>query len=113
MEQAKALLKYAKISPQKARLVVNQVRGLDVARALDILNFSPKKASDLIKKLLNSAMANAENNLGMDIDDLYVAEAFVTSGPVLKRARFRARGRVSRILKRTSHITLVLQEKSI
>ncbi len=111
MQQAMAKLKYAKISPQKARQVVNFVRGKHVSKALELLRYTPKKGAKMVEKLINSAIANAENNFGMDIDELYVSEIFVDSGPVLKRARFRARGRVARILKRTSHLTVVLAEK--
>lgn len=106
--QAKAILRTARISPQKARLVADQVRGLPVARATDLLQFSDKKAAHLIRKVLVSAVSNAENNLGADIDELKVATIMVDEGPVLKRFMARAKGRGTRILKRTSHITVVV-----
>lgn len=107
META-AKLKFARISPQKCRLVADQVRGLPVEKALDILKFSPKKAAGLLGKVLESAIANAEHNEGADIDELSVTQVFVDAGPVMKRIRPRAKGRANRILKRTSHITLMV-----
>ncbi|HHL18329.1 MAG TPA: 50S ribosomal protein L22 [Thiothrix sp.] len=107
META-AKLKFARISPQKCRLVADQVRGLPVEKALDILKFSPKKASGLMGKVLESAIANAEHNEGADIDELSVTQVYVDAGPVMKRIRPRAKGRANRILKRTSHITLMV-----
>lgn len=104
--------KNARISAQKARLVVDQIRGLPVARAINILTFSPKKAAGLIKKVLDSAIANAEHNLGADIDELKVSSAFVDEGPVLKRMHARARGRGARILKRSCHITLRVSDET-
>jgi large subunit ribosomal protein L22 len=106
--QAKAILRSSRISPQKARLVADQVRGLPVARALSLLKFSDKKAAELIYKVLYSATANAENNQGADVDALKVAAITVDEGPVLKRFAARAKGRGTRILKRTSHITVVV-----
>lgn len=103
-----AKLKFARISPQKCRLVADQVRGLPVEQALNILKFSPKKASGLVEKVLESAIANAENNEGADIDELSVTQIYVDAGPVMKRIRPRAKGRANRILKRTSHITLMV-----
>ena len=108
--EAKAILRGARISPQKARLVADQVRGLAVGRATNLLAFSDKKAAQLIKKLLLSAVANAENNLGADVDELKVAKIFVDEGAILKRMHARAKGRGSRISKRTSHITVVVGE---
>ena len=108
--QAKAILRGVRISPQKARLVADQVRGLAVGRATNLLAFSDKKAAQLIKKLLLSAVANAENNLGADVDELKVAKIFVDEGAILKRMHARAKGRGSRISKRTSHITVVVGE---
>jgi len=99
------------ISPQKARLVADQIRGLPVARALDILEFSPKKASRIVRKILDSAIANAEHNEGADIDELSVSTVFVDEGPVYKRIQARAKGRANRILKRTSHITVTVAER--
>ncbi len=106
--EAKAILRSARISPQKARLVADQVRGMPVARASDLLQFSDKKAAHMIRKVLMSAISNAENNQGADVDDLKVASVFVDEGPMLKRFMARAKGRGTRILKRTSHITVVV-----
>ncbi|MDZ3822281.1 MAG: 50S ribosomal protein L22 [Pseudoxanthomonas sp.] len=106
--EARAILRGARISPQKARLVADQVRGMPVGRATDVLAFSPKKGAALIKKLLLSAVSNAENNLGADVDELKVARIFVDEGPRLKRFAARAKGRGTRIVKRTSHITVVV-----
>lgn len=106
--EAKAILRTARISPQKARLVADQVRGMPAARALDLLKFSNKKAAHLIYKVVWSAVSNAENNLGADADELKVARIFVDEGPSLKRFMARAKGRGTRILKRTSHITVVV-----
>ncbi|MCK9530097.1 MAG: 50S ribosomal protein L22 [Gammaproteobacteria bacterium] len=109
--QTAAKLKFAKISPQKCRLVADQVRGMPVEKALQLLAFSPKKGSDLVKKVLESAIANAEHNDGADIDELKVKSIMVDEGPVLKRVHARAKGRANRITKRTSHITVVVAEK--
>ena len=106
--QAKAILRGVRISAQKARLVADQVRGLPVGRATDLLKFSDKKAAHLVKKVLMSAVANAENNLGADVDELKVASIMVDEGPRLKRMHARAKGRGSQIIKRTSHITVVV-----
>lgn len=102
--------RYARISAQKGRLVADQIRGLPVDKALNILQFSDKKAAVLVKKVLDSAIANAENNEGLDIDELYVSTICVDEGPTLKRMRARAKGRGSRIMKRTSHITVAVAE---
>ena len=101
-----AKLKGAAISAQKARLVADQIRGKNVEDALDILAFSPKKAAVLVKKVLNSAIANAEHNEGADIDELRISTIFVDEGLTMKRIRPRAKGRADRILKRTCHITV-------
>lgn len=101
-----AVLKTVRISPQKARLVADQVRGLPAARALELLKFSDKKAAHLIYKVLFSAISNAENNAGDDADELKVKTIMVDEGPMLKRFMARAKGRGTRILKRTSHITV-------
>ncbi|MDN3557221.1 MULTISPECIES: 50S ribosomal protein L22 [Halomonas] len=106
-----AKLRGARLSAQKARLVADQVRGKPVADALDLLTFSPKKASKLVKKVLQSAIANAEENNGMDIDELRVSTICVDEGMTLKRIRPRAKGRADRILKRTCHITVKVAEK--
>ena len=101
-----ARLKGAQISAQKARLVADQVRGMAVEEALSLLEFSPKKAAHIVKKLLDSAIANAENNEGADVDELKVSSIFVDEGMTMKRLRPRAKGRADRILKRSCHITL-------
>ena len=101
---------FARISPQKARLVADQIRGKSVDQALEILTFSNKKAAVLVKKVLESAIANAEHNEGADIDDLNVAKIFVDEGPIMKRIMPRAKGRADRILKRSCHITVVVAD---
>jgi len=106
--EATAILKYSRISPQKGRLVADQVRGLPVARALEVLEFSPKKAARLIRKVLESAIANAEHNEGADIDELKVQSIMVDVGPQIKRFHARAKGRGVRVVKRTSHITVTV-----
>lgn len=106
-----AKLKFARISAQKGRLVADQLRGLKVDRALNLLAFSPKKGADLMKKVLESAIANAEHNEGADVDELKVTKVFVDEGPSYKRLSPRAKGRGNRILKRTSHITVVVGNK--
>jgi large subunit ribosomal protein L22 len=108
--QAEAKLKYARISAQKVRLVADQIRGLQVEKALNVLSFSPKKSAGIIKKVLESAIANAEHNEGADIDELKIAAVMVDDGPTMKRIRARAKGRANRIMKRTSHITLMVAE---
>lgn len=104
--QTEATLKYARFSAQKGRLVVDQIRGLPVDKALNILSFSLKKGAKVVKKVLESAIANAEHNLGADIDELKVSSAYVNEGSSLKRMMPRAKGRGNRILKRTCHITI-------
>lgn len=105
-----AVLKNARISPQKARLVADQVRGLQVEKALQLLQFSSKKGADILKKVLDSAIANAENNDGADVDELKVSEIFVDAATPLKRIKARAKGRADRIVKRSSHITIRVAE---
>ena len=102
----------AAISAQKVRLVANQVRGMRVEKAEQLLAFSPKKAARLIKKVLMSAIANAEHNDGLDVDELIISTITVDEGPTLKRGRARAKGRGTKILKRTSHITVKVAEAS-
>ncbi|HCG6407474.1 TPA: 50S ribosomal protein L22 [Vibrio parahaemolyticus] len=102
---------FARISPQKARLVADLIRGKSVDQALEILTFSNKKAAALVKKVLESAIANAEHNEGADIDDLNVAKIFADEGPTMKRIMPRAKGRADRILKRSSHITVVVADR--
>jgi large subunit ribosomal protein L22 len=101
-----ARLKGAQISAQKVRLVADQVRGLRVEEALGLLEFSTKKAAHIVKKLLDSAIANAENNEGADVDELKVSSIFVDEGMTMKRLKPRAKGRADRILKRSCHITI-------
>ena len=108
-----AKLSYARVSVQKACFVLDAIRGKDVQSALAILEYNPRYASSIIKKLLESAIANAENNHNMDVTRLYVAECFVCPGPTLKRIRPKDHGRAHRILKRTSHMTIVLKEREI
>ena len=107
---AQAILKGVRLSAQKGRLVADQVRGLKVDRALDVLTFSPKKGAKLIKKVLESAIANAEHNLGADVDTLRVATIHVEKGPVLKRFTARAKGRGNRIVKPTCHIYVTVAD---
>ena len=109
--EAKAYLKYARISPRKVSIVLDLIRGKDVATAMAILKNTNKIACESLEKLLASAVANAENNFGMDVSKLYVSTCFVCPGPIMKRIRPRAQGRAFRVLKRSSHITLVLKEK--
>lgn len=106
-----AKLSYARVPVQKACFVLDAIRGKDVETALGILNYNPRYASSVIKKLLESAIANAENNNGMDRKDLYVAECYASNGPIMKRVRPRAQGRAYRIEKRLSHITVVLDQR--
>ena len=109
--EAKAHLKYARISPRKVKIVLDLIRGKDVGVAMAILQNTPKSASEYLIKLLGSAVANAENNFGMDVSKLYVSECFVCPGPTLKRIMARAKGSADRILKRTSHVTIVVKER--
>ena len=109
--QAKAILRYARISPRKVNIVNDLIRNKNVATARGILMNTPKAASELLIKLLDSAVANAENNFGMDADKLYISEIYANEGPTLNRIRPRAQGRAFRIRKRTSHITIVVKEK--
>lgn len=100
--------RHARISAQKVRLVADQVRGMEVEKALELLTFSNKKAATMVKAVLDSALANAEHNDGADIDELKVSEIMVDEGPTMKRIQPRAKGRANRILKRSSHITVVV-----
>ena len=109
--EARAYLKYARISPRKVCIVLDLIRGKNVDEAMGILKNTRKAASEYLIKLLNSAVANAENNFGMDKSKLYVSECFVCPGPTLKRMMPRARGSADRILKRTSHVTIAVKEK--
>jgi len=109
--QVSAILRHARISPQKCRLVADQVRGMPVERALQTLMFSNKKAATMVRKVLESAIANAEHNEGADIDELNVASIMVDEGPVMKRMHARAKGRGNRIVKLTSHIKVTVGSK--
>jgi large subunit ribosomal protein L22 len=109
--ETRAVAKYVRISPRKIRLVMNQVRGKQVGEALNMLSFTPKRGARILKKLVNSAVANAEQNTGVDVDSLYIMRVYADEGPTLKRWRPRAQGRATSIRKRTSHLTVVLNEK--
>ncbi|MCD8328393.1 MAG: 50S ribosomal protein L22 [Ruminococcus sp.] len=109
--EAKAILKDARISPRKVKIVLDLIRGKDYDVAMATVKHTPKAASEYLEKLLKSAAANAENNFNMDKDNLYVSECYVSAGRTLKRIRPASRGRANRILKRTSHVTVVLKEK--
>jgi len=109
--QALAKLRFARLSAQKGRLVADQIRGLPVEQALNTLAFSKKKGAALMKKVLDSAIANAENNEGADVDELKVKAVCVDEGPTMKRMRARAKGRGTRILKRSSHITVTVADE--
>lgn len=108
--QAEARMKHARISAQKARLVADQIRGLQVEQAVNLLTFSPKKGAKIVRKIVESAIANAEHDEGADVDDLRISEVQVNEGPTMKRIRARAKGRASRIFKRTSHISVTVAE---
>ena len=109
--ESKAVAKYVRIAPRKVRVVMNLIRGKNVAEAFAILKFTPKAGADAIEKVLRSAVANAENNFNMDVDNLYVSTCFVDQGPTLKRIHPRSRGQAFKILKRTSHITVAVDER--
>lgn len=109
--QAKAVARYVRIAPRKVSLVLDLIRGKKVGEAIAILKHTPKAASPIIEKVLNSALANADHNYNMDVESLVISEAYANQGPTLKRFRPRAMGRASKINKRTSHITVVLTEK--
>lgn len=109
--EAKAYLKYLRMSPRKVKLQCDMIRGKDVKSAIAYIMYTPKAASEPVLKLLRSAIANAENNHGMDVEKLYISTATADPGPTLKRGRPRAQGRYNRILKRTTHITIGVSEK--
>ncbi|MAH73078.1 MAG: 50S ribosomal protein L22 [Cellvibrionales bacterium TMED49] len=111
MGEVSAVLRGARISAQKVRLVANQVRGKDAEKALDILQFSEKKGASILKKVLESAIANAEHNEGADVDELVISRIFVDEGATMKRIKPRAKGRADRILKRSCHITVEVGER--
>ena len=108
---AKAIAKTVRIAPRKVRLVVDLIRGKKIGEAMAILKYTPKSASPVVEKVLKSAIANAEHNYDLDLENLYVSEAYVNEGPTMKRFRPRAKGSASPINKRTSHITIVVSEK--
>ncbi len=110
--EIKAVARFVRVSPQKVRLVMAQVRGEKVEVALGLLAFAPQKGAKILKKLVNSAVANAQENTDMDVDNLYISKIFADEGPTQKRWRPRALGRATKILKRTSHLTVILDEKS-
>ncbi len=109
--EAKAIAKYVRMSPRKARLVANLIKGKDIHEAEAILRYTPNKASGVIKKVMLSAAANAENNLGLDKADLVVKNAIIDQGPSIKRIKPRAQGRADRMVHRTSHVTVVVAER--
>ncbi|SHJ89225.1 LSU ribosomal protein L22P [Anaerobranca californiensis DSM 14826] len=109
--EAKSVARYVRIAPRKVRIVLDLIRGKSVSDALAILKFTPKAASPILEKVLKSAVANAEHNYDMDVNNLYISKAFADQGPTLKRFRPRAQGRATRINKKTSHITIVVAEK--
>ena len=110
--EAKAVAKFVRIAPRKVRVVMDLVRGKNVADAYAVLKFTPKAGADVVEKVLRSAVANAENNFEMDMEKLYVKTAFVDQGPTMKRIHPRSRGQAFKILKRTSHVTIVVDEKN-
>lgn len=110
--EARAYLRHARIAPRKVQIVLDLIRNKPVDEAMAVLKFTPKAAAEPLAKLLKSAVANAENNCSMDRKDLYVAECFVCPGPTLKRIRPRAQGRAFHIMKRTSHVTMVVRDRA-
>ena len=108
--EVRAVTRYVRIAPRKARLVTELIKGKPVEEALTILRFVPKKAARLVDKTLRSAVANAEQNPNIDVDTLYIKRIFVDEGPTMKRWRARAMGRATKVIKRTSHITVILDE---
>lgn len=112
MMEVKAVAKHVRISPQKVRKIVDAIKGRQVESGLNALRFMPQKASGIVEKVLKSAIANADHNQNLDVDSLIVKNIIVDPGPTLKRFRARARGRGSRILKRTSHITVIVADKA-
>jgi len=111
--EVKAILKYVRISPQKVRCIIETVKGKPVQTGLDMLKFMPQKAAGIVEKIVRSAVANANQRSGMDVDTLVIRNIIADQGPMLKRFAARARGRGTRILKRTSHITVILTEESL
>ena len=111
--EVKAVSKYVRISPQKARKLADAIKGKPVEAGMDILKFMPQKAAGIVEKVVRSAASNADNNHGLDVDSLVIRNLIIDQGPTLKRFRARARGRGARILKRTSHITVILADDAI
>lgn len=109
--EVKAVAKYVRIAPRKVRVVMDLIRGKNVAEAFAILKFTPKVGADVIEKVLKSAVANAENNFDKNVDKLYISTAFVDQGPTMKRIHPRSRGQAFKILKRSSHITIAVEER--
>ena len=109
--ESKAVAKYVRIAPRKVRVVMDLIRGKNVAEAFAILKFTPKVGADAIEKVLKSAVANAENNFDMNVDKLFISTAFVDQGPTMKRIHPRSRGQAYKIKKRSSHITIALEER--
>lgn len=110
MMEARAVARFVRVSPRKVRLVMDQIRGMKVGEALKLLSFSPQKGAAILKKLVHSAVANAEANSEIDVDALFIKRVFADQGPTWKRFRPRAMGRATRIRKRTSHLTVILDE---
>ena len=110
--ETRAVAKYIRITPRKVRIVLDLIRGKNVAEAFATLKFTPKAGADVVEKVLRSAVANAENNFDMDADKLFVKTAYADQGPTLKRIHPRSRGQAFKILKRTSHVTIVVDEKN-
>ncbi len=109
--EAKAIARYIRIAPRKVRVVIDLIRGKDIGDAFAILKYTPKIGSEVVEKVLKSAVANAEHNYDMNVDNLYVAAAYVDQGPTLKRIHPRSRGQAFKILKRSSHVTVVVKER--
>lgn len=109
--EAKSVAKYIRIAPRKIRVVMDLIRGKNVGEAFAILKFTPKVGAEVIEKVLKSAVANAEHNFDMNVDKLYIASAYVDQGPTLKRIHPRSRGQAFKILKRSSHVTVVVKER--
>jgi large subunit ribosomal protein L22 len=109
--ESRAVARYIRVSPRKVRLIMDEIRGRRIEEALNQLSFAPQKGAFILKKLISSAVANAEQNFKMDVDKLYIKRIYADEGPILKRFRPRAMGRAMRIRKRTSHLTVVLDEK--
>ncbi len=109
--ESSAVAKYIRISPRKVRLIMDELRGRKVEEALNMLSFTPQKGGRILKKLINSAVANAQQNSGVDVDKLFILRIFADEGPTLKRFSPRAQGRATRILKRTCHLTVILNDK--